>query len=840
MLVLTPVSALHSGFYTYPSVSATHREPDFLDELVGQAALDYAVAHQQELRRREIEGQRRRYLEEQYRLLEEQRRQQAEERRRQAAVEAFLLQLNGFPARRTSRHEEVSSAEQYWALQERERRAALEQAAAERARHARDDQLISALLTLGDAARPRSNAPTAQNTSSSPASSLPSRTTATPVSLEQCIKKQIRTETDPADHASLESLLSYLTAQKTSSAPIDVKGKGKARETPTHIPVSATPSTSYAATSPSTSSLPPSTTPAAPARGLTLKDLLQRRLEKEGDAEVQESLQGLFSKLYGAPTQPPAQRFPPAATPMADVKGKGKAVDEQQTTSAAAATSVPVNIADAKSESSEPVPRANLERKPAISPAVAAKIVALLRSRRARRVSLGTIQEVEDALHALEASFVFPEHLDFSPHAASAASTPDQEPRELGTQNGLMYTSSNRAVHAHEHALNGLLARLDAVDSRGDLEVRGRRKEVVNEIERALREIERRVEESRERGNAKANDVEADAKAAAVSASPADPASTAAAEGPDASTLPANTEDAPARTSVDSAISTSISVDSTPLADSVSVELTPIPVPPTSDSLTTPEPALPAHIASSADESTLHVEPAQEAQHVAPSQEDAPTSAHPPRRAAQLVEEHSYLDPEHISAEQAASRASAQTAPSILIKETTSLPEDFEAILPEIDAPEQSVRAPDESVPQAPQTSLSPAEHTSLPSEDSALSSAALLVDDVLSRAPAVKFNDNQEASASAAEAEAEQAQTGSAMLEGVVDSEREGHSVQDKWETGSLGESSSEGGAFLLTSSPIEVSRQPVQTVSSSAGEIEGFQWEEVEAADLVDVKGP
>ncbi|OSX58021.1 hypothetical protein POSPLADRAFT_1076124, partial [Postia placenta MAD-698-R-SB12] len=382
MLVLTPVSALHSGFYTYPSVRTTHGEPNFLDELVGQAALDYAVAHarsealrrqqQQELRRRQIEGQRRRYLEEQYRRLEEQRRQ--------AAVEAFLLQLNGFPARRASRHE-VSSAEQYWALQElqeRERRAALEQATAERARHARDEQFISALLTLGDAAGPRSNAPMAQNISFSPASSLPSRTTATPVSLEQRIKKQLRTETDPDNYASLESLLSYLTAQKTSSAPIDAKGKGKARETPTHIPVSATPSTSYVATSSSTSSLPPSTTP---ARGSTLKDLLQRRLEKEGDAEVQESLQGLFSKLYGAPTKPPAQRFPPAATPMADVKGKGKAkaINEQQTTSAAAATSVPVNVADAKSESSEPAPRVKLERKPVISPAVAAKIAALLR-----------------------------------------------------------------------------------------------------------------------------------------------------------------------------------------------------------------------------------------------------------------------------------------------------------------------------------------------------------------------------------------------------------------------------------------------------------------------------
>lgn len=80
-----------------------------------------------------------------------------------------------------------------------------------------------------------------------------------------------------------------------------------------------------------------------------------------------------------------------------------------QTASAAAATPVPVNVADAKSESSEPAPRAKLERKPAVSPAVAAKIAALFRSRRAHHASLGTIQEIEDALRVLEASA---EHAD--------------------------------------------------------------------------------------------------------------------------------------------------------------------------------------------------------------------------------------------------------------------------------------------------------------------------------------------------------------------------------------------------------------------------------------------
>ncbi|KAI0076987.1 hypothetical protein K474DRAFT_1568920, partial [Panus rudis PR-1116 ss-1] len=126
----------------------------------------------------------------------------------------------------------------------------------------------------------------------------------------------------------------------------------------------------------------------------------------------------------------------------------------------------------------------------------ASKLLKLWHSRRARKLSLGTIQEIEDTLRSLQSSFVFPSQLDFdSPQSTTSVHSSDAE----SSTTDLAYTANNRPLRAYEHALNKLLERLDAVDSQGDLQVRGRRKEVVNEVERALKEMERKVEESRER-----------------------------------------------------------------------------------------------------------------------------------------------------------------------------------------------------------------------------------------------------------------------------------------------------------------------------------------------------
>jgi BAG domain len=88
--------------------------------------------------------------------------------------------------------------------------------------------------------------------------------------------------------------------------------------------------------------------------------------------------------------------------------------------------------------------------------------------------ALTSIRAVRSQFSALESAFKFPPILEFD-HS------------ELGV-------SSNEApVRAYEHSLNGLLERLDAIESDGNEEVRDVRRGVVREVERALEEVERKV-----------------------------------------------------------------------------------------------------------------------------------------------------------------------------------------------------------------------------------------------------------------------------------------------------------------------------------------------------------
>jgi hypothetical protein len=80
----------------------------------------------------------------------------------------------------------------------------------------------------------------------------------------------------------------------------------------------------------------------------------------------------------------------------------------------------------------------------------------------------------------------------------------------------LAATSNNAPVRTYELALNGLLERLDAIESDGNEEVRDVRREVVREVERALEEVERKVKEQapqaavREVTKQEADDVESE------------------------------------------------------------------------------------------------------------------------------------------------------------------------------------------------------------------------------------------------------------------------------------------------------------------------------------------
>ncbi|KAH9062625.1 hypothetical protein EDB83DRAFT_2385128 [Lactarius deliciosus] len=95
---------------------------------------------------------------------------------------------------------------------------------------------------------------------------------------------------------------------------------------------------------------------------------------------------------------------------------------------------------------------------------------------------LETIQDIRATLSKLSIDFTIPPPLDFSDDEAD----------------GLAYTPTNTPIRAYEHALEGLLAQLDAVESDGDEEVRVARRTVVKEVEMALEGVEKKVQRARE------------------------------------------------------------------------------------------------------------------------------------------------------------------------------------------------------------------------------------------------------------------------------------------------------------------------------------------------------
>jgi hypothetical protein len=95
---------------------------------------------------------------------------------------------------------------------------------------------------------------------------------------------------------------------------------------------------------------------------------------------------------------------------------------------------------------------------------------------------LEAIQDIQAIFSKLSADFSIPPSLDLSDDEAD----------------GLAYTPTNAPIRAYEHALEGLLAQLDAVESDGDEEVRVARRSVVKEVETALEVVETKVKSARE------------------------------------------------------------------------------------------------------------------------------------------------------------------------------------------------------------------------------------------------------------------------------------------------------------------------------------------------------
>ncbi len=302
------------------------------------------------------------------------------------------------------------------------------------------------------------------------------------------------------------------------SSPVDhpapapapsVDRKGKGREI-SAIPIpSSTPVQSK-----------PQQAPQSRPQPQTLKEQLESRLDSEIDDELKDTLVGLLSGLFGRVASP-------SHSDKVKVDGKEKSAHPEASSSSAIKvhtflylytliallTSTSQGHPSA-SNAAQDTKGADLHRTPAMSPGLAKELREELRhTLQSRNLSLGTIKRIEDSLHELTSSFVFPTELDFTlsppatpttvhpslPTTTSRPASPSPSVSDGESQFELAYTPRNKPVRAYEHALNGLLSKLDEVESFGDEEVRGRRKEVVESVENALRDVERRVEESRER-----------------------------------------------------------------------------------------------------------------------------------------------------------------------------------------------------------------------------------------------------------------------------------------------------------------------------------------------------
>ncbi|OBZ74366.1 hypothetical protein A0H81_05492 [Grifola frondosa] len=485
MLVLNPVSALQSQ-WGYSSGSTSPSEDDFLDVMVEQAAHDYVAAHARAhvVRKRREQERRRQHLEDNVRhqaalrALYDRQRARSAVAYHQAPMQysagyslEYLLQYN---AQKEQERRRIAVAQQ----REEERAKALAELRAReeaerrvqarlRIRKAREEQQLLAFFGLGGSSIPvhsrRATQPARCRRVIQPL--LPTQ----PRTSHDQSQNRLSGECDPDVAEALQRLLSLFAPPQAAfpSTSLD-KGKEKAKEFPV---------TSASSSSPT-----------------SLENDLRRRMRTEVDPDVQAALRALYSHIEDTISAHNAEAVagPSGASPV-----EWGNVDTSVPTESAINTD-----AQSASEPSEGLAGADgvsLHRTPALPPAIAAKVLAFYRARRARKLSLAQIKDVEKALHTLESTFQFPEHLDFNLVSSSASNDSDSE-------DGLAYTSNNTPVHVYEHALNELLTRLDAVESGGDLEVRRLRKEVVKEVECALHEVEQKVEESRERESEKSRE----------------------------------------------------------------------------------------------------------------------------------------------------------------------------------------------------------------------------------------------------------------------------------------------------------------------------------------------
>lgn len=261
----------------------------------------------------------------------------------------------------------------------------------------------------------------------------PNSSCATAPTLKDKIEARLRNESDPEVNDVLLGIYSSL------SAPAKLERKERVQKKAKDAAEAST---------------------AVPTAGLSLKEHLEARLQKDPSVELHDTIQAMFASLLtsrNSSTPAPATKdTKPAASPTAaDSKGKGKQVSFELPTSSETTTTPTVrDVTDSKN----------------------------------------TIHNIESTFKSLAAEFSFPTRLEFSPPASPSASDFHSSDTLSTTSSELAFTSTNAPVRNYEQALSALLSQLDAVESWGNEDVRRLRKELVGKVEEALEEVEREVQ----------------------------------------------------------------------------------------------------------------------------------------------------------------------------------------------------------------------------------------------------------------------------------------------------------------------------------------------------------
>ena len=276
-----------------------------------------------------------------------------------------------------------------------------------------------------------------------------------------------------------------------------------------------------------------------------LVDTLKQRLATESDTDIAELIRNILPSLESRPVQPEKPkdsdegaakffenflssilpgiefRAQPQPTPRTEQdqpsvsdKGKGKAravASEEPRRSTPSSEHVDKTFGDILrrvmelSKGTHP-PRSPDEAGPSgsspSSPRVAQPAITEREQAQIdRAISLSSIEHARNTLTKRQAEFVLPTELDHytastddRDEIASVSSTSSSDLTKL-----IPYSRTNEPVYKYENELNGLLEELDKIDSRGDAEVREKRKEVVKAVEKALEAVERVVGEAIEK-----------------------------------------------------------------------------------------------------------------------------------------------------------------------------------------------------------------------------------------------------------------------------------------------------------------------------------------------------